>query len=311
MTYLSHFTVFKREAVEFLCSSGDNAATDGIFADLTFGGGGHSLALLSRFLTGKVIAFDQDPEAYSNALAVIREQGLAERLFIEKANFVKADDIVKEKYDTIVGDNGGIDGIIMDLGVSSHHFGKHGRGFSFRSDSKLDMRMDTENESIMTAEDIVNDSQQNELERIIKDYGEERLYKRIVANIVDARKEERITTTKQLEEIIFRSYPKKMRYGRIHPATRTFQAIRIAVNNELEVLSESIPRVYNLLKHCGRLVVISFHSLEDRIVKNTFKALQNNMGGKILTKKPIQPSEEEISENYRARSAKLRVIERG
>jgi 16S rRNA (cytosine1402-N4)-methyltransferase len=203
-------------------------------------------------------------------------------------------------------------GILMDLGVSSHQFDTFERGFSFRSDAPLDMRMDYKNDDVGTAADILNNYDEEDIANLIFKYGEERLSRRIAAEIVERRKEEPITRTKQLEDICFHAYPKKMRFGKTHPATRTFQALRIAVNDELGVLENTLQGLFDILDVGGTLAVISFHSLEDRIVKHKFKEIfqtDKNIA-KILSKRPILPSEDEVLENKRSRSAKLRLIKK-
>jgi len=203
-------------------------------------------------------------------------------------------------------------GILMDLGVSSHQFDKMERGFSFRADAPLDMRMNYTDQSIPSAADLLNSLNETEIADIIYRYGEERLSRRIAAKILEKRKEKKIETTSELEDICFHAYPARERHGRIHPATRTFQALRIAVNQELTVLENTLPKLLPFLAPGGVLAVISFHSLEDRIVKHTFKDLMENQGipATILTKKPITASDKELSENSRSRSAKLRLIQR-
>jgi 16S rRNA (cytosine1402-N4)-methyltransferase len=203
-------------------------------------------------------------------------------------------------------------GILMDLGVSSHQFDKMERGFSFRADAPLDMRMNYTDPGIPSAADLLNSLSETEIADIIYRYGEERLSRRIAAKIVEKRNEKKIETTSELEDICFHAYPARERHGRIHPATRTFQALRIAVNQELTVLENTLPKLLPFLAPGGVLAVISFHSLEDRIVKHTFKDLMENQGipATILTKKPITASDKELSENSRSRSAKLRLIQR-
>lgn len=295
-----HFSVLKDECLSFLT---ENATLDSYFADLTFGGGGHSFALLDLVKTYKLISVDQDPDALKNGAKLIEEKNLQKRIELISSNFSKFPSLMSEKYPEVR-----FQGILMDLGVSSHQFDIPERGFSFKYDAPLDMRMNYEDDTLETAADICNTKTVEELEEIFKTYGEERYSKRIAEKIVEERP---IKTTKDLENIIFHCYPKKMRFGKIHPATRCFQALRIAVNEELGVLSEVLPQLTELLKTGGRLCVISFHSLEDRIVKRAFKELaKENESLKIVTKRPITPGENEIAANSRSRSAKLRVIER-
>ena len=204
------------------------------------------------------------------------------------------------------------DGILMDLGVSSHHFDKFDRGFSFREDAYLDMRMDFSRDETPTAADVLNTLGEQEIADIIFKYGEERYSRRIAKAIIEFRNNEMLERTKQLEEIVFHCYPKKLRHTKIHPATKTFQALRIFVNRELEVLENTLQKLFELLTDGGVLAVISFHSLEDRIVKHKFKEIfQTHINtAKILTKKPLYPSDEEVAENSRSRSAKLRLLQK-
>ena len=300
MSYLAHESVLKEECLSYLTGNG-------FFADLTFGGGGHSIALAQRGETLRVIAFDQDLDAIRNGEILVAENKLPIDLI--HSNFSKFEQIAHQQYQQVFDQQGGFQGILMDLGVSSHHFDNNERGFSFRFDGPLDMRMNTENE--LTAEKIVNNYSEEELARIFYDYGEERFARRIAGKIKEVRQAGPITTTKMLENIIFHSYPKKMRFGHLNPSTRCFQALRIAVNDELNILSDSLRNIFSQLKIGGRLAVISFHSLEDRIVKTVFNQLaKTEQIARVLTKKPIMPTECEIMRNNRSRSAKLRVIER-
>lgn len=303
MSYTSHYSVLKAECIEFLSQ---NAGDEPIFADLTFGGGGHTLALCEAFPRCRVISTDQDPEALENGYKIIKERGLEDRVDLIATNFVHFPELFKEKYPNTL-----LNGVLADLGVSSHHFDKKERGFSFLGEAKLDMRMDVSDNSIKTAKEIINSYPEPKLIQIFKDFGEEKLAKKIAAKIVEARQKQEITTTKELENIIFHSYPPKQRHGRTHPATRVFQALRIEVNQELHVLTELLPPLLPLMEIGGKIAIISFHSLEDRIVKHSFKELtKSETPCQIITKKPVIPSDKEISENSRSRSAKLRVLER-
>lgn len=304
MEYLPHYSVLNREAVDYLV---ENAKDGDWFSDLTFGAGGHTFALLQRNGKFNVLSFDQDPEAYKNGLELIEKNKVGDRIKFANTNFRNFDDVVKEKF----GENfEGFIGVVVDLGVSSHHFDKSERGFSFRFEGPLDMRMDTENNEL-TAEIVVNEYDEDKLFEIIKTYGEERFTRRIVQNILEERKKERITTTKQMENICFHSYPKNMRHGGIHPATRTFQALRIEVNQELQVLTDVLSQLIKWLRPGGRIAAISFHSLEDRIVKHAYKGFtKEDKNLEILTKKPVLATQEELSENSRSRSAKMRVLQR-
>ncbi len=300
-SYKEHYSVLNKEVIDFLT---ENAPDEAVYADMTFGAGGHCFAFKKAKPNSRVYAVDQDSEAFRNGLELINSQGYTDSIELFNINFQNFPQIAQEK-DLL------FDGIVMDLGVSSHHFDSFERGFSFRESAPLDMRMDISNNEL-TAKKIVNDYSSEELERIFFEYGEEKFSKTIVKNILESRERKEIETTKELEDIIFHSYPKKMRHGKTHPATKAFQALRIEVNKELEVLEKTLQKLFGLLKDGGRLAVISFHSLEDRIVKHEFKKIyQNNREFvKILTKRPLQPGDMEISENKRSRSAKLRVIEK-
>jgi 16S rRNA (cytosine1402-N4)-methyltransferase len=277
----------------------------GTFVDLTFGGGGHTVALAKLSPDYCLYATDQDPEALQNGYKRIESEGLKERVTLLDMNF-------ESFYSYCIENNiCDLDGILIDLGVSSHHFDSAQRGFSFRFDAPLDMRMDVDNDSVETAAELLNRLSEEEIADILWKYGEERFSRQIARNIVASRNDEPITTTKQLENIIFHSYPKKMRFGRLHPATKSFQALRIAVNRELEVLQKVLEDLPQLLKVGGRMAIITFHSLEDRIVKRSYNFLaKEKKTVKILHKKPIVPSKKELEENKRSRSAKLRVIEK-
>ena len=205
-----------------------------------------------------------------------------------------------------------LDGIVMDLGVSSHHFDDFERGFSFREDAFLDMRMNQDKGEFYTASEVLNELDEESLANMIFKYGEERYSRRIAKAIVSFRREQRLERTKDLENICFHAYPANLRHKKIHPATKTFQALRIFVNRELEVLENSLENMFHLLSPGGVLAVISFHSLEDRIVKHKFKEIfqSDKNAAKIITKKPIYPSEQELEENSRSRSAKLRLLQK-
>ena len=311
MNYTSHYSVLNKESIDYLYED----ISDGqkcLFADLTFGGGGHSFAILDRMESSKLISFDQDPEALANGYKNIEEKGLKERNFLVDSNFRHFKEVLDKKFKDLVEENGGVDGVVMDLGVSSHHFDSGERGFSFRVDAPLDMRMDVDNSDIKTAKDIVNTYSGKDLEKILYDYGEEKFTRRIVERILKERESAPIETTFQLADMIRECYPAKLRHGRIHPATKTFQALRIEVNEELKVLTEVIGQIIPFLKINGKIVVISFHSLEDRIVKQEFRKLEKNEDilFEVVTKKPVLPGEKELEENSRSRSAKLRVLKR-
>jgi 16S rRNA (cytosine1402-N4)-methyltransferase len=311
MSYSSHYTVLKKECIDTLTEKA--SATDvSYYADLTFGGGGHSFEFLYRNPLFKVRSTDQDPDALKNGNERIAKEAMVDRIKLINTNFVHFPSIIKEHSPEIFNEAGGFQGILLDLGVSSHHFDEATRGFSFRFDGPLDMRMNHQSDEFLTAEEIVNTYPEADLKRIFEEYGEEKNARKIAAKIVLERQSKRIETTKDLENIIFHCYPKEHRYGKTNPSTRVFQALRLEVNQELEVLTKTIDQLIPLLKMGGRLAIISFHSLEDRIVKNAFRdaATKTEFPVEVLTKKPILPSEDEILTNSRSRSAKLRILER-
>ena len=287
---------------------------DGTYVDATLGGAGHALEVCRHLSErGHFIGIDQDEDAIESSK--LRLKDYMDRADIVKSNYAN----IKNILEALNIDK--VDGIYIDLGVSSYQLDNAERGFSYRFDSALDMRMDKSLE--ITAQDIVNDYSEQELYRVIKNYGEDIFAKNIAKHIVIARKEKRIETGFELVEIIKRAIPKKFQITSGHPAKRTFQAIRIELNKELEVLENSLETMIDLLKPNGRLLVISFHSLEDRIVKNIFKRCENpctcpknfpvcvcgnKSKGKVLMRKPILPREEELKANPRAKSAKLRIF---
>ncbi len=311
MVEFSHIPVLLNEVIENL-----KIKEDGIYFDGTLGGGGHSEQILKRLgASGRLVATDQDREAIESTRNRLSEY--ADKLTIVKSNFVNIDTILKD-----LGING-LDGILLDLGVSSYQLDNKDRGFSYREDAPLDMRMDKD--SGKTAEDIVNDYTEGDLTRIIREYGEDPFAARIAKAIVAAREKNRIMTTFQLNEVIKSALPEKVKRKAGHPAKQTYQAIRIELNHELEVLEQSLDKMIDLLNPGGRLCVITFHSLEDRIVKNIFKNAMNpcicppefpvcvcgrKSRGNVVTRKPIAPGEEELSINPRAKSSKLRVFEK-
>lgn len=300
MDYKKHYSVMKRDVLDLLHRD-FNKDQEIHLLDLTFGAGGHSFSFLEDFPNCKVTSFDQDPDALANGRDRIEASEHKNRINLIDSNFCNLENEFEE---TPL-----FDGVLLDAGVSSHQFDSGERGFSFRFEGPLDMRMDPSQGT--TAADLCNNLRQEELAEIIKTYGEERFSKVIAKNIVARRESSPLTSTKDLEEVCFLSYPKAQRHGKIHPATRTFQALRIEVNKELDVLSDVISQVIPRLKMNGLFMVISFHSLEDRIVKHAFKEWTNDQFPiEILTKKPMLPSSEEIFENSRSRSAKLRVVRR-
>lgn len=307
-----HKSVLLDETIESL-----DIKPDGIYVDGTLGGGGHASEVCRRLGDkGRFIGIDQDADAIAAASERLKEFG--DKVTIVRSNYENIDEVLKELGISQV------DGIYLDLGVSSYQLDTAERGFTYREDdAPLDMRMDQRNE--MTAKDIVNTYSESELFHIIKNYGEDRFAKNIAKHIVRARQEKEIETTGELIEFIKAAIPAKVRATGGHPAKRTFQAIRIELNKELEVLENSIDKMTDLLAPGGRLSIITFHSLEDRIVKNRFRINENpctcppdfpvcmcgkKSKGRVVTRKPILPSEEELSENKRSKSAKLRVFEK-
>lgn len=304
--YLAHYSVMLKECLQAL-ETGSKVSGSLLFADLTFGAGGHTFAVSDHFSGSTVYATDQDPDALKNGEENIRRRGKEGQVVLLPMNFEKFPEWCEEQQM-----QGKFAGILMDLGVSSHQFDKMERGFSFRADAPLDMRMNYGDDSIPTAADLLNTLSEKEIADIIFNYGEERLSRKIAARIVERRQQQKLSTTGEIEDICFHAYPPKDRHGRIHPATRTFQALRIAVNDELRVLENTLPKLLPFLAEGGVLAVISFHSLEDRIVKHTFKEIveKRDFPATILTKKPLTATEEELSENSRSRSAKLRLLQR-
>ncbi len=303
MEYKSHYSVLYRECLENLLSVDGHESGFKYIFDGTFGGGGHSLGLLEASENIFLLATDQDPEAFENGSKKLEIYKDRSRLY--HTNFSEFPNLFPKDFPTEK-----LSGALLDLGVSSHHFDSPERGFSLRFDGPLDMRMASHNEKLETAAEIVNTYSEEDIADIIFQFGEERYSRRIAKEIIEQRNQEPINTTKQLENIVFHCYPKRERFGKTHPATRTFQALRIFVNKELEVLKSTIDRLVQLLCPGGRLCIISFHSLEDRIVKHEFKRLKAEGVGNVLTKKPILPQEDELRENPRSRSAKLRIFER-
>lgn len=306
-----HISVLLDETIDGL-----DIKPDGIYVDGTLGGGGHSYEILKRLSPkGRLIGIDQDGEALKAAGERLKE--FENQITLVRSNYCEIDKVLKELNVEKV------DGILLDIGVSSYQLDNLERGFSYKSDAPLDMRMDTRQE--LTAADVVNTYSENELFKIIKDYGEDKFAKNIAKHIVLARKEKPLETTKELSEVIKRAIPMKVQAKGGYPAKKTFQAIRIEVNQELTVLKESIDKMIDLLKPNGRICIITFHSLEDRIVKTKFRENENpctcppnfpvcvcgkKSKGKVITRKPIIPSEDEIEENKRAKSSKLRIFER-
>lgn len=291
-----HTPVMQKEVVEAL-----SLPVGGCLVDCTLGMGRHS-SLLVRSLgpQGKIIAIDRDRQSLDVAKANLSEMS-------SQFTFVHDD---FRHIDKILDHLGiaSVDGILFDLGISSFQLDNQQRGFSIKSNGPLDMRMDQE--SWLSAYDLVNSLSEKEISKILKDYGEERWHSRIARRLVEARSIRPIETTKELSDIVLKATPRAAGWQKIHPATRTFQAFRIAVNRELESLDIALGKCASYLKPGGRICVISFHSLEDRIVKNTFRSFAQNGDFRLILKKPLYPAEDEVRENPRARSARLRVVEK-
>lgn len=302
-----HYSVMLKE-----CIDGLHIKPDGIYADGTAGGAGHSSEIAKRLTTGKLLALDRDPVAVKTATERLQKYPAAA---VIQANFSEIQRVCAEQgVDKL-------DGMLLDLGVSSYQLDTPERGFSYRQDAPLDMRM---SQTGISAKDIVNTYSVAELNRIIRDYGEEKYAYQIAKNIVKAREDKPLETTMDLADIIKSSMPAAARREK-NPCKRTFQAIRIAVNSELESLSEGLQAAFEILAPGGRLVVITFHSLEDRIVKQAFAGwcqgcicppdfpvcvCGHQPKAKLINKKPILPSEEELAVNSRSQSAKLRILEK-
>ena len=308
----NHYSVLLNETIENL-----NIKPDGIYVDGTLGGGGHAYQVASRLSEkGRLIGIDQDADAIAAAGERLKEFG--DKITIIRSNYAN----MKEELHRIGVEK--VDRIVLDLGVSSFQLDTPERGFTYRDENApLDMRMD--DRQSLTAKDIVNGYSEMDLYRIIRDYGEDKFAKNIAKHIVQERAKKPIETTGELTEIIRASIPMKVQVTGGHPAKRTFQAIRIELNKELEVLQNNLDDMIDLLNPGGRICIITFHSLEDRIVKTNFKRNENpctcpsdfpvcvcgkKSKGKVVTRKPILPSEEELEVNSRSKSAKLRVFER-
>lgn len=308
----NHYSVLLGETIDEL-----NIRPDGIYVDGTLGGGGHSYEICRRLGEGgRLIGIDQDADAIKAATERLAE--FSDKVTIVRSNYSDMQRVLRELGITQV------DGIVLDLGVSSFQLDTPDRGFTYRSeDAPLDMRMD--DRQTLTAKDIVNTYSEMELFRIIRDYGEDRFAKNIAKHIAAKRREKPIETTGELNDIIRAAIPMKVQVTGGHPSKRTYQAIRIELNHELEVLEDHLDTMIDLLKDDGRICIITFHSLEDRIVKSIFKKNENpctcpsnfpvcvcgnKSKGKVITRKPILPSEEELEVNSRSKSAKLRVFEK-
>lgn len=306
-----HYSVMLEETIEQL-----NIRPDGIYVDGTLGGGGHAYQVCKRLSDqGHFYGIDQDAAAIAAAGARLAEFG--DKVTVIRSNYCRMKEELKERGIEKV------DGIVLDLGVSSYQLDEADRGFTYREDAALDMRMDQRQEK--TARDIVNEYSEMDLYRVIRDYGEDKFAKNIAKHIVMAREKKPIETTGELVEVIKAAIPMKVRMQKGHPAKQTFQALRIELNQELDVLRNSLDDMIGMLSPGGRICIITFHSLEDRIVKTIFKKNENpctcpshfpvcvcgNVSkGKVITRKPILPAEKELEENSRSKSAKLRVFER-
>ena len=306
----SHYSVLLNE-----CMTGLNINPDGIYVDGTAGGAGHSSQIAKRLDSGRLIAIDQDETAV--AVATQRLDALGKNTTVVRSNFCEIAKVCKELSIE------GVDGVLLDLGVSSYQLDTAERGFSYSADAPLDMRMD--NRKILNAYTVVNSYSEQELKRILFEYGEERFAPQIASAIVRAREKKAIESTAELSDIVKYAIPSSAREGGHHPAKRSFQAIRIEVNAELDVIEPAIRDAVSLLNSGGRIAIITFHSLEDRKVKQTFASLAtgctcpknfpicvcgNKPQVKVITRKPVLPSAQELEENPRSRSAKLRVAEK-
>lgn len=306
----AHTSVLLKETIEGL-----QIRPDGVYVDGTLGGGGHSSEIARRLTQGRLVGIDQDDAAIAAAGKRLAEWN--EKVTLVRNNYCNLPAVLNE-----LGIDK-VDGILLDLGVSSYQLDSEERGFSYRFDTALDMRMDRRQS--LTARTIVNEYPEMELYRIIRDYGEDKFAKNIARHIIQARQRKPVETTGELNEIIRAAIPAKMREKGGHPSKRTYQAIRIACNRELEVLENSLDTFIDLLKPGGRLCIITFHSLEDRIVKSAFRKNENPCTcppefpvcicgqvsrGKVITKKPVLPAEEEMEHNPRSKSAKLRIFEK-
>ena len=307
---MTHIPVLLKE-----CIDGLNIKPDGIYIDGTLGRGGHTLEIAKRLTTGKVIAIDRDEDAIEEAKAILA--GYEDLIQYEHTNYNAIPSILQAK-----GINE-TDGMIFDFGVSSPQLDNYERGFSYMHDAPLDMRMDRRDD--LTAFDLVNSGSENELRDILREYGEEKYAKLIARAIVTVRATRQIKTTFELNDIIIKAIPAAGRRESQHPAKRCYQALRMAINNETDSISEMLVNMPGILKKDGRVCIISFHSIEDRLVKNAFIKYANGCTCpkdfpicvcgfvpvlKIITKKPITPSEAEVEQNPRSRSAKLRIAER-
>lgn len=293
-----HRPVLLQEVIDGL-----NLKSGGVYIDGTLGGGGHTKAICQKAEGSSILAIDADGEAIERAENYLADSS-CKIIFVQSANHLI--DQIARKHEIEK-----VDGILLDLGMSSDQIDISGRGFSFQRDEPLQMNMKSElGEEDLTAWEIVNTWKEESIADILWGYGGERFSRRIAKAIVDARHHKKIETTFELVEIIKKAVPIFYQKRKTHPATKTFQALRITVNNEIENLKITLEKSFNLLNHNGRIAVVTFHSLEDKVVKNFFRDLKKNNKAKIITKKPITPSKGEIMDNPRARSSKLRIIEK-
>lgn len=291
----SHRSVLLNEVIQWL-----NPSSGKLVADGTLGRAGHATEILRRTSPdGRLIGFDKDPEAVEEGRKILREFG--ERVMIFHEDFRN----IPSRLESL---GRKADGILLDLGVSSPQLDEPRRGFSFNAEGPLDMRMNPEEG--LTAQEVINTYPKQALMELFWKYGEERFSRRIAEKIAEVRRTRRINTTKDLESLIWQSVPAAYRHGRIHPATRVFQALRIEVNHEIDALEFFLSKPLEALNPEGRLVIISFHSLEDRVVKNAFRQFSKDGKGRILTKKPVVATSVEVQENPRSRSAKLRAFQK-
>ncbi|MBQ8606238.1 MAG: 16S rRNA (cytosine(1402)-N(4))-methyltransferase RsmH [Clostridia bacterium] len=305
-----HYSVMHGECIDAL-----DIKPDGVYVDCTLGGGGHSLGIASRLENGLLIGIDRDAEAIAAATERLKEY--SKKTLLVNDNFSNLKAVLRERGIAKV------DGILFDLGVSSYQLDNAERGFTYRFDAPLDMRMSKSD--VLTARGVVNDYSQKELSKIIFEYGEEKYAGKIAAEIVRAREKAPIETTYQLNDIIKKAFPPSQRYGEKHPSKRTYQAIRIEVNGELQILEKAVRDAVECLKPSGRIAIMTFHSLEDRIVKNVLRDLSTGCTCnknipvcvcgrkeivKLINKKPVTATKEELENNLRSKPAKLRVAEK-
>jgi 16S rRNA (cytosine1402-N4)-methyltransferase len=294
---MAHIPVLLEESLHYLRPrQGDK------FIDATFGEGGHSIALWEMIKPrGEILAFEWDPELFQKGLERISSLKPMPKIKLVNKNFSEIERVVKEeKFECIKG-------VIFDLGLSSYHYDEAKRGFAFKQNEFLDMRINP-NDIKITAFEVLNYFSKSELVRILKNYGEERKAEKIAEKIIEARKKKKLETTQELKELVDQVY--KGRRGKIHPATKTFLALRTFINQELENLNKGLEGAFNVLEKGGRIVIISFHGLEDKVIKEKIKKWKKEKRIILITKNVVRPKREEIKQNPRARSAKLRAIEK-